>query len=35
MTIFLFFSTLLHILKLGFLFNERRGVTTTGHSPLY
>jgi hypothetical protein len=33
MTIFLLFPRLLHVLKWGLLFDERRGLTTTGHSP--
>jgi hypothetical protein len=34
MTIYLFFLSLLHVLKWGLLFDERRGLTATGHSPL-
>jgi hypothetical protein len=33
MTISLFFPRLLCVLKWGLLFDERRGLTTTGHSP--
>jgi hypothetical protein len=33
MTIFLFFPRLLRILKWGLLFDEKRGLTTTGHFP--
>jgi hypothetical protein len=32
MTIY-FFSRLLHVLKWGLLFNEKKGLTTIGHSP--
>jgi hypothetical protein len=31
MTILLFFPRLLRVLKWGHLFDERRGLTTTGH----
>jgi hypothetical protein len=33
MTIFLFFPTYSRVLKLGLLFDERRGLTSAGHSP--